>query len=163
MISIVQEDNGQNNITQIENSLTSTNQNLNTVKPQNGNIINLSTRIPTDSPTAIVDVDVNLPALQHNVSQDTSSLSPCPHCGGLYKGAHGVAIHISRAHPPAHRDSILSRQSNWKPRKSNQPSSKMSINSSNASGITDNHDTSVQSNESPGDADMLIYKRVMTR
>lgn len=46
-------------------------------------------------------INVDFSHAEVGLSQtQVSSQNPCPHCGGLFKGTHGVAIHISRAHPP---------------------------------------------------------------
>ena len=37
----------------------------------------------------------------------------CSFCGKFYKGKHGIAIHVSRAHPTEHRDAIVNRQRTW--------------------------------------------------
>ena len=43
------------------------------------------------------------------IQQDSSSDSvQCSHCGCSYSSAHGVKIHISKAHPDKHRQKILS-------------------------------------------------------
>ena len=89
------------------------------------------------------------------------NLNPCPHCGGLYKGTHGVAIHISRAHPVQHRESILSRQSNWKHKKVHVSSSSNEPNHVIDNGVSS--DTLKNSTSSPQDSGLLEYKNEMLK
>ena len=89
----------------------------------------------------VANENINRSTLQltHPDSQNqVSTQSPCPHCGGLFKGSHGVAIHISRAHPVQHRQSVLARQSKTQTQVTEESHSNSST------------DDSVIPNDSPG-------------
>ncbi|KAJ4446445.1 hypothetical protein ANN_13141 [Periplaneta americana] len=98
---------------------------------------------------------------QSDISQSqVGSQHPCPHCGGFYKGPLGVAIHISRAHPIQHRQSVLSRQSKTLESKPSEPQPGSSVNSD----PPDTHNiTSEDSNCLPQDDGLTAYKKEMLK
>ena len=85
------------------------------------------------------DSEINIPNLCNDQSSNKNFNSiPCPYCKKIYKGKHGIDIHISKSHPAEFQKIVVNRQSSWTPQTSqNITSTSVPIDVTNGVSSTD--------------------------